>query len=153
MSNPNTVTVYSPDGEAFETSRVNARDLCAHREWTMSPPATATTPAAEPVEETPVETEDKSDAEDDSERGVEDAGQEDAGQEDAAAVSEEAGEEAGEEVVGPAGIKTVEDEFEYLTTRDQLVEYLEEFFPDFKPHHKAGRDSLVAKAIELALAK
>jgi hypothetical protein len=66
MSNPNTTTVYDKKGEAFEMSKMNARDLVEHAGWTFSKPTViekivevpAETPAAETAtEETPAEEE------------------------------------------------------------------------------------------------
>lgn len=138
MSSPNTVTVYSPEGEPFEMSRVNARDLCTHRKWSMSP---LTVP---PVAAAPAETEEAADASTDSEGSVEDV----VSNEGAA---EEVADEEAPEVVSRLGIKTHEVEFDHMTTREDVVAYLADFFPDFKPHHKSSRDGLVAKAIELAV--
>lgn len=142
MSNPNTVTVYSPQGEPFEMSRVNARDLCSHRGWSMSP---LTVP---PVSEAPAETKEAADAVNDSAGSVEDAETESSATETGEA---EAGEEA-EEEVNTAGVTifTTEEEFASLPEREDVVDYLAVAFPDFKPHHKSSRDGLVAKAIELA---
>lgn len=139
MSNPNTVTVYSPEGEPFETSRVNARDLCAHRGWSMSPLTAGAAPAPKKEAE---------DAVADSAGSVEDAETE---SEDTEA-GEEGVEEADEEATATEGVKvfTTEEEFDDLTEREDVVAYLAAAFPDFKPHHKSSRDGLVAKAIELA---
>lgn len=176
MSNPNTVTVYSPEGEPFEMSRVNARDLCNHRDWSMSPPEGTVTPTpveevAEEVEETEAEVETEAeeeadDAGDDSEGSVEDAADEteeaeadeaEATEEDAAEaeVTEEAeatdeAEETDEAATAEATVFTTEEEFAHLESREDVVAYLAGAFPDFKPHHKSSRDGLVAKAIELA---
>lgn len=147
MSNPNTVTVYSPEGEPFEMSRINARDLCAHRGWSMSPLTSGKAPAPKKEAE---------DAAADSAGSVEDAATEitetEAPAEAEAEVVEEAVEEAVEEVTAEAGVKvfTTADEFDELTTREDVVAYLAAAFPDFKPHHKSSRDGLIAKAIELA---
>lgn len=140
MSNPNTVTVFSPEGEPFEMSRVNARDLCSHRGWSMSP---LTVP---PVAAAPAEPKEPADAGTDSAGSVEDAETESTAAEDG-----EAGEEA-EEEVSAAGVTilTTEEEFDSLPEREDVVNYLAAAFPDFKPHHKSSRDGLVAKAIELA---
>jgi hypothetical protein len=140
MSNPNTVTIWSPNGEPFEMSRVNARDLLNHAKWSSTPPE-----GAAPAKAVEVATEeDTSNGSADSERSVEDA--------DEAGTEAEAGEgeaaEAGEaEVTAPF---TTEEQFAALTERDDVVAYLAKHFPDFKPHHKSSRDGLVAKAIELA---
>lgn len=134
MSNPNTVTVYSPEGEPFETSRVNARDLCTHRGWSMSPLTGGATPAPKEAE----------DAVTDSAGSVEDAKTE--------SPATEAGEaeEAEEEVTEAVTILTTEEEFDSLPEREDVVAYLAAAFPDFKPHHKSSRDGLISKAIELA---
>ncbi len=122
MSNPNTVTVFSPEGEPFEMSRVNARDLCNHREWSMSPPeGGVTAPVEEPAD------------------AVDEAGETE--------TTEEAGEE---EVTDEVTVFTTEEQFAALTEREDVVAYLAATFPEFKPHHKSSRDGLVAKAIELA---
>jgi hypothetical protein len=56
MSDPNLVTIYSPEGEAFEVTRLNARDLTTHAGWTEVPVQKAAPAAAETPVETPVET-------------------------------------------------------------------------------------------------
>lgn len=150
MSNPNTTTVYDPKGEAFEMSKANARDLVAHMGWSFSKPTVIVKEVAAeeeaPACEVPTETE--STPTEEAPAAVEEAAAEEAPAEEAAA------EEAPEETAAPAADApfTTEEQFAELTERDQLVEYLGKHFPDFKPHHKAGRDSLVAKAIELATA-
>lgn len=144
MSNPNTVTVYSPTNEPFEMSRVNARDLCAHAGWSMKP-LDGYTPPKPDKEPTHEETADAAD----SEGSVEDAEGEDAegseGEDEGAE-----GEDAGEENADTLVIRKEEADFDDLETRDDVVAYLAEAFPDFKPHHLSKREGLVAKAIELA---
>jgi len=158
MSNPNTVTVYSPEGDPFEMSRANARDLCNHRNWSMNPVAhsTATAPATKEIDHgSPA-----------SERSVEAPVPEKAEVEaepaaDEAEVEVEAEEEVVEEVAADedeaaadqdnaSAPFTTEEQFADLVEREDVVAYLADHFPDFRPHHKAGRDGLVAKAIELA---
>lgn len=150
MSNPNTVTVYSPEGEPFEMSRVNARDLCNHRGWSMSsltvPPATK-----------PEESEEEAHAEDEREgSGQADATGEAEDGEGEGAEGSTGGEAPGseqEDVLTETAPFTTEEQFAELTEREDVVAYLAKHFPDFRPHHKAGRDGLVAKAIELATAE
>lgn len=143
MTNPNTVAVWSPDGkEMVETSRLNAYDLVTHANWSYSAPRyvqldageTPPAPAAAPVVETPAAPEPEAETE------AEETAEEEAGDE---GNDDDASEEA------PAVRKTEED-FADLTDRADVVAYLAEAFPDFKPHHLTKRDGLVAKAIELA---
>jgi len=157
MQNPNTVTVYSPEGEPFEMSRVNARDLCSHRGWSMSPLTVPPVKAEKPAEiktETPVETKEETHAEADSEgSGQADATGETEDGEGEGTEGSTSGETPGseqEDVLTDPVIFTTEEQFAGMTDREDVVVYLAGAFPDFKPHHKAGRDGLVAKAIELA---
>lgn len=135
MSNPNTVTVYSPDGEPFEMSRVNARDLVAHRKWSMSPMTAVETVLvqAEATSETVVAPEIITQA-------VVADGEEEQVNFDDDKIDEES----------DVGIFTTEEQFDGLTEREDVVAYLAKHFPDFVPHHKSSRDGLVAKAIKLA---
>lgn len=146
MSNPNIVNVFAPDGEMFEMTRVNARDLCTHAGWSMTrPDVIKTAPAAEPEEEDHASNEREGSRED----GEGTSGE--AGRDEAETTGEASG-EGQEEVLtesGPAFFTTAE-EFDHLETREAVVEYLAEKFPDFRPHHKSSRDGLIAKAIELA---
>jgi len=154
MQNPNTVTVYSPEGEPFEMSRVNARDLCSHRGWSMSPLTGGNTKA-----EKPAEPKEEIHAEDDREGS---------GQADATGETEDGEGEGPEGSTGGEAPEpeqedvlidprtdfsipfTTEEQFAELTEREDVVDYLAKHFPDFVPHHRARRDGLVAKAIELA---
>lgn len=146
MSNPNTVTVYSPLNEPFEMSRINARDLCAHAGWSMKPLDGYTPP--EPIE-ADTQTEEAADAPDNA-GSVEDAKTNEGEGEDAKANEGEGqGEDAGEEDDALV-IRKEEADFDDLETRDDVVAYLAEAFPDFKPHHLSKREGLIAKAIELA---
>lgn len=151
MHNPNTVTAYSPEGEPFEMSRVNARDLCSHRGWSMSP-LTVPPVKTEIKAETPAATKEEAHAEADSEGSREDGqgteGSEADGTEGSA--GSEAAQSQQEDVLTDTAIFTTEEQFAELTEREDVVAYLAKHFPDFRPHHKAGRDGLVAKAIELA---
>lgn len=148
MTNPNLITVWSPDGsEMIETSRANARDLVTHVGWSYSPPhviekivvvekaaETEKEPANE-VGETEAETPAATETETVTETPAEDAGEDDAD----ADTSDEA----------PAVRKT-EADFDDLESREDVMAYLAATFPDFKPHHLTKRAGLVAKAIELA---
>lgn len=159
MTNPNLITVWSPDGsDMIETSRANARDLVTHVGWSYSPPhviekivvvekteTTAEEPANE-VGETKAETPAATETETVTETPAEEAGEDDAeenGDEDEGDDEAETAEEA------PAVRKTEED-FADLESREDVVAYMAVAFPDFKPHHLSKRDGLVAKAIELA---
>lgn len=146
MTNPNTVTVYSPDGEPFEMSRVNARDLCAHRQWSMSPPDPAAANSAKPKEPAVAAPAVERGIEDEAEQA--EAGQEEAGHADEAEAGYADEAEDGEEVAPT--VFTTAEQFAHLETREEVVAYLAATFPEFRPHHKSSRDGLVAKAIELA---
>lgn len=136
MSDPNLVTVFDKNGEPFETTRANARDLVNHVGWTYARPTIiekvveAKSAPAPFVEEptTPV-----------------------AEEAPAPVVEEPAAEEAVEEVPATeaATVFTTAEEFEGLD-RDGVVAYLAATFPDYQPHHRAGRDKLVEEAIKLA---
>ena len=135
MSNPNTVTVYSPDGEPFEMSRVNARDLVAHRKWSMSPMTAVETVLvqAEAITDTvvePVVTTETVEVEGTEEQVITEDGK----------IDEES------DVI----ILTTEEQFAEMTEREDVVAYLAKAVPDFVTHHKSNRDGLVAKAIKLA---
>lgn len=121
MSNPNTITVYDPKGQAFEMSKINARDLVEHMGWTFSKPTViekivevpAAPAAAEPAaEEVPVEE-----------------------------VTEAEAEEADDAEV------TAED-FAHLEDREAAAAYAEEKF-GHKPHHLAKRETIIDKIVEL----
>ncbi len=125
-------TVYSPQGEMFEVSALNAHDLVTHAGWSYDAPnkvPVAEEAAPEEVDETADETD-------------EDAG-DDAGDETS---EDDASDETAAEPF------TTEEQFAALTEREDVVAYLAETFPDYKPHHLAKRESLIAKAIELATA-
>lgn len=145
MSNPNLVVVYSPEGEMFETTRANARDLITHVGWST------TKPEFNPSAAKAAEPEEPAHAADEREGSIEDA--EGTTGEGSTGEAEAGTEEAGEEEVlssADAELFTEFEQFAHLETREQVVEYLADKFPDFKPHHKSSRDGLVAKAIELA---
>jgi hypothetical protein len=144
MSNPNTVTVYSPSNEPFEMSRINARDLCSHAGWSMKPLDGYTPP--KPIE-ADTQIEEAADAADNA-GSVEDA-ETNEGEGAETNEGEGKGEDAGEEDDALV-IRKEETDFADLETRDDVVAYLAEAFPEFKPHHLAKREGLVAKAIELA---
>lgn len=160
MSNPNTVTVFSPEGEPFEMSRVNARDLCTHRGWAMSPltvpPVKAETPAKPVKAETPTKTETKEpehaevDREGSGEADATGEAEDGEGEGSEGSAGSEATQPEQEDVLTDTAPFTTEEQFAELTEREDVVAYLAKHFPDFRPHHKAGRDGLVAKAIELA---
>lgn len=140
---PNIAIVFSPDGEGpFEVTRINGIDLTQHAGWTYAPkgttvskaepapapaptPTPAPAPAPAPVTPPPA-----------AEPEVED--------EEAETEAEETTEDEAETPF------TTEEQFAELTDRDALVAYLAKHFPSYKPHHLAGRDKLVEKAIELA---
>ena len=156
MTNPNLISVWSPDGsEMIETSRANARDLVNHVGWTYSPPHViekiivvekAPEPEKEPaneVGETETETPAETEAEEVTETPAEDAGDDEAGE-------EEAGEEEADALENTPTVRKTEEDFADLESREDVVAYLAATFPDFKPHHLSKRDGLVAKAIELA---
>lgn len=158
MSNPNLFIVYSPEGEKFETSRANARDLTTHAGWSYSPPAASIAACTvPPVKEEPkpapqVETKTETPApKDDTDASTSSEGRsEDASEGDEAS---EAGEgEASEGATGENSEdrKLTADDFAYLETREQAVALLADQFPAFKPHHKQDRDKLVAKLVELS---
>lgn len=130
-------TVYSPEGDMFETSALNAHDLVTHAGWSYEAltgtPAPA--PAPEPVVTPPAE-EPEADADETTDESE----------------AEETADESDEDETPadePKVRKTVED-FADLEDRDAVIAYLATAFPDFKPHHLAGRDKLVEKAVELA---
>jgi hypothetical protein len=147
MSNPNLISVWSPDGsEMIETSRANARDLVTHVGWSYAPPQVVekivlvekdSLPEKESTDEVgKAQTETTPTAEDVTE-------------------AETATDEVEAEGTSPdqVVILTTEEEFEALESREDVVNYLAKAFPDFKPHHLAKRDGLVTKAIELAEAE
>lgn len=138
MSDPNLITVFDKNGEPFETSRANARDLVTHVGWTYGRPKVVekivevATPAAPVVEtlvapvaevETPA----------------------------APVVEAPAAPVVETEVATPAAtaLLTTVEAFEDFG-RDEVVAYLTENFPAATYHHKTGRDKLVELAISLA---
>lgn len=123
--------VFSPQGEPFEVSSLNAHDLVTHAGWSYDQP---TIVKAEVVENETAE--------------EEEAGEDAA---DETSEEEEAGEDTSEEDAGgDAAPFTTTEQFDSLETLENVTAYLAQHFPDFKPHHLAKRDTLVAKAIELA---
>lgn len=145
MSNPNTATVFDPNGDVFEMSKANARDLVEHAGWSFSKPIMIEKIVEVPVKHTTPETPAKEEAE--QEEAAEEAAEEEATDDDVEEAVEEAAEEEAETEADTA--VTLED-FADIEDRDAAVKYLAENFPDFKPHHKAGRDSLVEKIVELS---
>lgn len=136
--NPNLVPVWSPEGEGpFEMSRANARDLTNHAGWSYSPPeGDAPAPVAPKAED----------------NGSTSTGESRTGEEgsDAGNGTEEgSGEEAGEEGEKGEVDFSKAEHFEGMD-REAVVAILGQKYPDFKPHHLAKVDSLVAKAVELA---
>ncbi len=135
MSDPNLITVFDKNGEPFETTRANARDLVNHVGWTYARPTVIekiveATPAPAPVVEEPAAP---------------------VAEEAPTPAVEEPAAEAAEEVaaVEAATVFTTAEEFEGLD-RDGVVAYLAATFPDYQPHHRSGRDKLVEDAIKLA---
>ncbi len=156
MTNPNLITVWSPDGsEMIETSRANARDLVTHVGWTYSPPhviekivvvektETIEKEPANEVGETKAETPAATETETVNETPAADAGNDEAGE-------EEAGDEEVDASENTPTVRKTEEDFADLESREDVVAYLAVAFPDFKPHHLSKRDGLVVKAIELA---
>lgn len=124
MTDPNTVTVYDKEGTPFEVSRANAVDLVQVDGWTFSKPVVKIVEApAAPAEPTPPVV-DEDEGEDEEEDGDDE-------------------EEAG-------AVLTTEEEFEALPDRADVVAYLAKHFPDYRPHHLAKREKLIADAIQLA---
>lgn len=123
--------VYSPVGEMFEVSALNAHDLVTHAGWTYKA-ADGEAPAPKPEATPIVEDEDKVEETDDT------SGNDDDDAED-----------AGDDADADAPF-TTEEQFAELTDREAVVAYLAQHYPDFTPHHLAKRESLIAKAIELA---
>lgn len=153
MSNPNTITIFSPAGEPFEMSNINARDLTTHAGWTYAP--SGDTPAA-PAAEPETQTEDDADASATS-TGSDEASDEAHSETEAGEAGDEAEDAADEaEVTGDDepfhAVLETEADFAILTERQDVVEYLAHHFPAFKPHHKSSRDGLVTKALELQAA-
>lgn len=127
MANPNTVTIFDKKGEAYEMSRPNARDLAEHCGWTFSQPTVIIkAPEDVVVEQSVPAAEPEADAEP-----------------EAVTESEPVTESVDE-------TKVTEADFDDLVTREDAVEYLEQNFPDFKPHHKTGRDKLIEKIVEFS---
>lgn len=123
MSNPNYISVFDPKGEHFEMVRANARDLVEHAGWTYSPPKVIEKIVQAVVAPEAVETPEPEVIE-----------------EEEAPVTEE-------EDSGPTAD---EDKFSFIKDREQAVAYLAENFPEFKPHHRAGFESLIEKIVELS---
>ena len=133
MSNPNMTTVFDKNGEPFEMNKANARDLVEHAGWSFQKPT-----VIEKIVEVPAKEEKKvEDEQAEDEKEVEEISD--------STVSASHADNTAEE----QPLRHMEDFGDY-ETREDMVEYLAKFFPDFKPHHKAGRDSLVEKAVELA---
>lgn len=125
-------TVYSPQGEMFEVSALNAHDLVTHAAWSYEAPADGAAPAPAPEPEAEVETEVETDEDE---------------------AGEDAADETSEDEADADAPFTTEEQFEALTEREDVVAYLAKTFPDYKPHHLAKRESLIAKAIELGAAE
>ena len=134
MPNPNMMTVYDPEGTAFEVSPINAKDLVQINGWTFQKPVIKIVNQAEP--EVPAE-------EPSEEEAADEAPAEEAADEAPADESPE------EEAAAPY---TTVEQFEALERREDVVAYLAEHFPDFTPHHLHKRETLIEKAIELATA-
>lgn len=131
MSDPNMTTVYDKNGEPFETSRANARDLVTHAGWSFARP-TVIEKIVE-VQPTPVPT-----------PIVEETAAAPVFEEETAAAEDfDAATATGVELF------TTVEQFADLD-REGVVVYLADNFPDFQPHHRAGRDKLVEEAIKLA---
>lgn len=162
----NLLTIYSPDGEKFEVTKPNFRDLTTHRGWSAKPPVT-TAPAAapEPAPEPQSEPEPviEPETEEDADAGNDGAGSESSdANEGEATETAEAGEEGDE---GEAGEEdevsedaeafvpfTTVEQFDGLADKLDVQAYLTQHFPDFKFDGRANRDKLIAQAIELATA-
>lgn len=128
MSDPNMITVFDKNGDSFEMTKANARDLVEHAGWSYTRPTiiekvvekvveVPAAPVAAPVAEEPkTET----------------------------PVTETAADDTGEEQL----LKT-EEAFKDMD-RDAVAAYLNKHFPDATFHHKTGREKLVELAITLA---
>jgi len=146
------MTVYDPEGTAFEVSPINAKDLVQINGWTFQKPVIKIVNQAEP--EVPAEEPSEEEAADEApaEEAADEAPAEEAADE---APAEEAADEAPadespeEEAAAPY---TTVEQFEALERREDVVAYLAEHFPDFTPHHLHKRETLIEKAIELATA-
>lgn len=142
--------IFSPEGEPFEVSKANARDLTTHAGWAYSPKTEADAEEAETEAE--VETEDETETEDDSdasETGAE-SGDEEANDEQGSeeADADDAAEEEGSEEEAE-GLLTSEEDFADFD-KEAVVAYLEKNFPEAAFDKRSGRDKLVAFAIEQA---
>lgn len=136
----NLVTVYSPEGEPFETSTANARDLVTHALWSYTAPQGGVLAPVAPKEITDGES-----TVPPSEGGSPEGQAESEGSESANEGQGE-GEEGGEKAV------LTEADFDGKT-RDEVADWLAVNYPDYHPHHKTGVDKLIAKAIELSTAE
>lgn len=123
MSDPNMVTVFDKNGDSFEMTKANARDLVEHAGWSYQRP-TIIEKVVEKVVEVPVVPVTPPAAEEPK--------------------TEEPETEAGEEQL----LKT-EEAFKDMD-RDAVAAYLNKRFPDAAFHHKTGRDKLVELAVSLA---
>ena len=133
----NLTAVYSPVGEHFEMSHANARDLTTHAGWSYEAPAAAK--GADDGQDEPGRHEDGGS----EEHAAEDASE---GREDGSTGQED------EEGSGPEAVSLTEDDFEGLEDKEQVMAFLANRLPDFKPHHLAKRDTVVQQAIELSKA-
>lgn len=145
------VTVFSPAGEPFEVTPVNARDLTKHAGFTYEAPnGTAPAPAAE--------------AKADADAEAKAAAEREAAEQEAALVAKKeeiearlaaeakAAAEAQTAAETPA-VRLTEEDFADLEDKAAVRAYIEATFPDAEIDGRSNREKLIALAIELATAE
>lgn len=154
----NLVTVFAPDGERFEVSTANARDLTSHvAGWsydgnvaaaTPAPAAPAPTPTAPaPIVAEPVKDNTDGSTHEGQESVPTEEGRGEAGPSEGEGEAPVPAEGEGQEVA----FTTVE-QFAALTEKADVQAYITAKFPDFTIDGRSNRDKLIAQAIELATA-
>lgn len=150
-NNNNLVKVYSPKGELFEVTKVNARDLTTHAGFTTTPPNGV-------VCEAPA---DNSKEEAEAAAAAAKAAEEAKAAEAAAAAAEEAkaAEAAAAAAAANAGsdeetkVRLTEEDFADLEDKAAVRAYIEATFPGTDIDGRSNREKLIAMAIELATAE
>ncbi len=156
------VKIYSPEGEPFEVSKANARDLTTHAGWSYAQAGAAapTAPAEPEVVEEETETEETETEEtetEETETELTDTEQEDEAdaqegsesESEAETGTDESGSEEAEGQEPVSEVLTSEEDFADFEKED-VVKYLEDTFPDAQFDKRSGRDKLVVLALELA---
>ena len=129
----NLYTVFSPQGERFEVTRLNFHDLITHAGWSQSAPTGAQAPASV--------------VEDDQTADYDDPATE---ADETVVEVAETEETAGEDGDDAPKVRATEEDFADLENKADVAAYIRATYPDAEFDGRLNRGKLVEFAIDLA---